>query len=100
MVVDLLNLIVEDRRNRVQNDTQKIELEKVKLVQSEKQLQLETLRAQNHNSTESPSENANSTTKSTSDLEKLLKSVCAFTILVPNKPENFNLLLKYLKVPL
>ena len=40
MVMDLLNLIIEDMRNRVQNDVQKIELEKIKLDQLEKQLQL------------------------------------------------------------
>ena len=52
----------------------KIELEKIMLAQLEKQLQLETLRSQNHNSTEFPSKNDNSTAKSTNDLEKHLCS--------------------------
>ena len=46
MVADLLNSIVEDRKNRAQNDAQKIKLEKIKLAPLEKQLQLKTLKAQ------------------------------------------------------
>ena len=72
-------------------------MKKKKLTQIEKQLQLETLRAQNHKLTESPSENADSTTKSTNNLEKLLKSACALTIQVPDKPENFNLFFQTLE---
>ena len=45
------------------NDAQKLELEKVKLPQIEKQLHLETLRNQNQNETEIIQANADSTTK-------------------------------------
>ena len=87
--IDLLKSIIEDRKNRAHNDAQKIYLEKIKLAQLEKQLQLETLRAQKYKSTESPSENVDSTTKWTNNLEKLLKSIHALPILIPDKPENF-----------
>ena len=50
MVTDLLNSIVEDRKNKTHNDAQKSELEKVKLAQIEKQLQLETFAHCNYSS--------------------------------------------------
>ena len=97
MVADLLNSIVEDRKNKMHNDAQKLELEKVKLAQIEKQLQLETLRAENQNKTEVIPANADSTTKTVNNLENLLKSVKVLTIPVPDKPENFNLFFQTLE---
>ena len=73
IVDDLLNSIVEDRKNKIHNDAQKLEIEKVKLAQ--KQLQLEILRAENQNKMEVIPTNADSTTKTVNNLENVLKSV-------------------------
>lgn len=96
MVTDLLVTIVEDRKSKSQCEAQKLELEKVKLAQLEKQLEIENARSKSPKLNNLIDPQAERTTY-VNNLESLIKSVRTLTIPVPEKPENINLFFQTLE---
>ncbi|XP_035228501.1 uncharacterized protein LOC118200645 [Stegodyphus dumicola] len=106
-VIGLLNSIVEERKIREENEikardtqlaleAQKVELEKLKLAQLEKELELEKVRSQNTVKDGSRADK-DMITGSGNYLENLIKSVKTLTIPVPGRSENFNLFFQTLE---
>ncbi|GBN18915.1 hypothetical protein AVEN_103327-1 [Araneus ventricosus] len=89
LVRNLIDNILEEKREKSERDRREYEMEKIKLAQLEKQLEIENAR-----------KNLVNTSKATEigepgslndNLESLIKGVKTLTIPVPVKSESFNL---------
>ncbi|GFX81296.1 hypothetical protein TNCV_2512851, partial [Trichonephila clavipes] len=87
-VINLLNLSVEDRQAKAERQLQEtnsqLELEKIKLQQIEREIELQKALAEGQATQQSSKGDTN-------NLENLIKSVKMLTIQIPTKTENFGL---------
>ncbi|GFV88111.1 integrase catalytic domain-containing protein [Trichonephila clavipes] len=87
-VINLLNLSVEDRQAKAERQLQEtnsqLELEKIKLQQIEREIELQKALAEGQATQQSSKGD-------TINLENLIKSVKTLTIQIPTKTENFGL---------
>ncbi|GFT64555.1 integrase catalytic domain-containing protein [Trichonephila clavipes] len=87
-VINLLNLSVEDRHakseRQLQETNSQLELEKIKLHQIEREIELQKTFAEGQATQQSSKGDTN-------NLENLIKSVKTLTIQIPTKNENFGL---------
>ncbi|GFT86031.1 hypothetical protein TNCV_3256621 [Trichonephila clavipes] len=87
-VINLLNLSAEDRQAKAERQLQEtnsqLELEKIKLQQIEREIELQKTLAEGQATQQSSKGDTN-------NLENLIKSVKTLTIQIPTKTENFGL---------
>ncbi|GFT61159.1 uncharacterized protein TNCV_3484291, partial [Trichonephila clavipes] len=93
-VINLLNLSVEDRQAKAERQLQEInsqlELEKIKLQQIEREIELLKTLAEGQATQQSSKGDTN-------NLESLIKSVKTLTVQIPTKTENFGLFFQSLE---
>ncbi|GFX19990.1 transposon Tf2-6 polyprotein [Trichonephila clavipes] len=93
-VINLLNLSVEDRQAKTERQLQEtnsqLELEKIKLQQIEREIELQKALAEGRATQQSSKGDTN-------NLENLIKSVKTLTIQIPTKTENFGLFFQSLE---
>ncbi|GFW97598.1 transposon Ty3-G Gag-Pol polyprotein [Trichonephila clavipes] len=93
-VINLLNLSVEDRQAKAERQLQEtnsqLELEKIKLQQIEREIELQKTLAEGQATQQSSKGDTN-------NLENLIKSVKTLTIQIPTKTENFGLFFQSLE---
>ncbi|GFV47822.1 retrovirus-related Pol polyprotein from transposon 17.6 [Trichonephila clavipes] len=93
-VINLLNLSVEDRQAKAERQLQEtnsqLELEKIKLQQIEREIELQKALAEGQATQQSSKGD-------TINLENLIKSVKTLTIQIPTKTENFGLFFQSLE---
>ncbi|GFT20331.1 retrovirus-related Pol polyprotein from transposon 297 [Trichonephila clavipes] len=93
-VINLLNLSVEDRQAKAERQLQEtnsqLELEKIKLQQIEREIELQKALAEGQATQQSSKGDTN-------NLENLIKSVKTLTIQIPTKTENFGLFFQSLE---
>ncbi|GFW02913.1 integrase catalytic domain-containing protein [Trichonephila clavipes] len=93
-VINLLNLSIEDRQAKAERQLQEtnsqLELEKIKLQQIEREIELQKTLAEGQATQQSSKGDTN-------NLENLIKSVKTLTIQIPTKTENFGLFFQYLE---
>ncbi|GFY02721.1 retrovirus-related Pol polyprotein from transposon 297 [Trichonephila clavipes] len=93
-VINLLNLSVEDRQAKAERQLQEtnsqLELEKIKLQQIEREIELQKALAEGQATQQSSKGH-------TINLENLIKSVKTLTIQIPTKTENFGLFFQSLE---
>ncbi|GFX12658.1 integrase catalytic domain-containing protein [Trichonephila clavipes] len=93
-VINLLNLSVEDRQvkaeRQLQETNSQLELEKIKLQQIEREIELQKTLAEGQVTQQSSKGDTN-------NLENLIKSVKTLTIQIPTKTENFGLFFQSLE---
>ncbi|GFV51649.1 integrase catalytic domain-containing protein [Trichonephila clavipes] len=94
-VINLLNLSVEDRQAKAERQLQEtnsqLELEKIKLQQIEREIELQKALAEGQATQQSSKKG------DTINLENLIKSVKTLTIQIPTKTENFGLFFQSLE---
>ncbi|GFT92189.1 uncharacterized protein TNCV_1973161 [Trichonephila clavipes] len=93
-VINLLNLSIEDRqakaKRQLQETNSQLEIEKIKLQQIEREIELQKTLAEGQATQQSSKEDTN-------NLENLIKSVKTLTIQIPTKTENFGLFFQSLE---
>ncbi|GFT23875.1 retrovirus-related Pol polyprotein from transposon 297 [Trichonephila clavipes] len=93
-VINLLNLSVEDRQAKAERQLQEtnsqLELEKIKLQQIEREIELQKTLAEGKATQQSSKGDTN-------NLENLIKGVKTLTIQIPTKTENFGLFFQSLE---
>ncbi|GBN77428.1 hypothetical protein AVEN_215952-1 [Araneus ventricosus] len=89
LVRNLIDNILEEKREKSERDRREYEIEKIKLAQLEKQLEIENARKNLVNTSQATE--IVEPGSLTDNLESLIKSVKTLTIPVPVRSESFNL---------